>query len=1026
MVDRFSKYEYLRGAALMTSCIIAALFFSWGCGGNSENVGEADKSLNAIGIEHLIYSDSYAGHLVVVFDESLAARLSDDGKLKGVSDDSRIGPIQNVIDEFSRAAVKGSSHASAEKIDERRAYLERLNGRKLTDLNSIYHIEITDKNDAAAILARLRGMPGVVAIYPAVRGQPTGIESTPSLTELQGYLYDEAGHGGLNAEAAWNAGARGQGVYLVDGEMGINFDHADLPLSAANIADGGNVIVEPPCSLSFPFNYPGSNQDDCYFTIAHGTAVAGVVAAKDNGHGVTGFAPDATFIPGLEGFNLLLDLTDGDESEKYGDFDLEPGSIWIVEFAYPGKYSGDNFGSGEGVEEQYGTVPAVVFPDAFAAVEQATAYGVTVIVGAANGQMDLDNDDLYTGEWSFAKNLKNEDSGAMLVGASTGADKSKAFFSNCGSAVDTFAWGLGVVTTGYPYGLFAWEGGMTPSPPNDDPNNFYVNNFGGTSSATAMVGGAAALIQSHAKNQIGKTRYLMPGKIREFLVASGVPQTDGECNIGVQPRIDVAMDLVEDFLNGVESQFPELSGDDMISFDKMVELRQAGVGIVCKKYNPVASDILCPQSEIYPPGNGAADTLDFDSDGRADLVQWTNGPSTGSGQATWKIDLSAYGGSGEDHYGAWDIEIEHDPIDAKWVLPYAEDLNGDGFCDFVVYDKEHNAWYIKYMTIEILHDQGVDGKWEWDKVVTYPEETVYKDIDGKVLEKEDTWHDDRKMDPNESRYSRPVLADISGDEIPDLTIACSDGYWRSDFGDEGDSQYAGFGAYDFKFKYLTDEELEQAPGWAYLTASFPFAPGFEKDMNIYIKVPDGLPDEGRVILRAYLSLEPGKKQDMLEGSPHIYGGNDSILLPGRFNVDESDWGVPSFKDPFGSWKYTTMDSDFSELVEANPGSIYGGPECHPVVADFDGDGYSDNTVMCPDEWKIMYSGVDSFTEARNPNDGVRYVKLGYDESTLSLPGQSYSGGVSYKYTKKLIKAFKILYPNKPPPILVDMVSISSE
>jgi hypothetical protein len=85
-------------------------------------------------------------------------------------------------------------------------------------------------------------------------------------------------------------------------------------------------------------------------------------------------------------------------------------------------------------------------------------------------------------------------------------------FSNCGAPVDLYAWSQGVVTTAYPYGgstgPYYWTPTGSNDPPNDDNNAYFTNRFGGTSSATAMVAGAAALVQSYTKSQ-----FLYCGKI---------------------------------------------------------------------------------------------------------------------------------------------------------------------------------------------------------------------------------------------------------------------------------------------------------------------------------------------------------------------------------------------------------------------------------------------------------------------------------------------------------------------------------
>jgi subtilisin family serine protease len=86
----------------------------------------------------------------------------------------------------------------------------------------------------------------------------------------------------VEAPAAWAAGCTGQGarVAVVDG--GIHSTHVDL---APNL--------DAACSTSF---IPGFTFDQDVGTFWHGTHVAGIVAAADNGVGTLGVAPEATIV----------------------------------------------------------------------------------------------------------------------------------------------------------------------------------------------------------------------------------------------------------------------------------------------------------------------------------------------------------------------------------------------------------------------------------------------------------------------------------------------------------------------------------------------------------------------------------------------------------------------------------------------------------------------------------------------------------------------------------------------------------
>jgi Subtilase family/FG-GAP-like repeat len=991
-------------AAAMVVAMSMTYFAETGCGGHSQpQISPEENIAQPQSMEDMLLSEAYTGKLIIHFDESLQVRVDKNNSIYSDAGESGdISAVRSILSQHPSVGIQRSVSAPAEKVLAARRNLERLSGKTLADFNSIYNLEVLDPIIALELMRELKIQRGVEKIYPKFRDYPASLETTPSLTGAQGYLGAEATHGGLNAEAAWAAGVTGEGVIIVDNEKGVNLDHEDLGLMAGYDYQGGSMLGHPDCVLGegVAMEYP-----NCDPWIAHGTAVAGVMVAEDNGHGVTGFAPDARYLlSDLTGDDELGSVTDGISASQGGDDDIEPGTIWVVEVQFPGKFTEGGCGGGD-ANDQYGCMPAEIYPYLFDAIEQATAFGVTVIVGGGNGQMDLGNSELYTGDWDWAVDLGVNDSGSILVGATWGANKEKIFFSNYGTTMDAFAWGAGVVTTGFPYGLYDWENDVGPIPPNTETNSYFIDNFGGTSSAAAMVGGAAALIQSYAKGEAGGKRYLMPAKLREILINSGVSQADttGE-NIGKQPRVDVAMGLVDTFIAQMNSEYPELADGDLMTSERMIEMRTAGLGIICKAFDGAASDPACPDEEIYPVGSGMGKDLDFDGDGRADIVSWSNG--------SWKLDLSGQG-TGGDNFGTWDLELAHAPIVGKWVWSYVADMNNDGRTDFVLYDKENGKWYVTFTDSDILRN----GIWpeEWDLVIDYSAD----------------WVDTRTMDPYgtdpaipDTQYSRPAIGDYNNDGWNDIAIACSDGIWRID---HGGPDLADFGTFNEEVVYLSEERLADAPGWAYLTTVNVLVPGSYSYM--FYKVSDGLDEEGRLVCMDHdADFDCMVDVDPENPVPHRYGGNESILMPGKYVEEGSLVGI-GLKG-LGRWEQSRYDAfvEFTwiDLESIDPADIYGGTDCHPVVADFDGDEVDDRAVMCPNEWRIAYSSEDLFLEQRH-DDTSRRVSLGYDITQVSIPGRSYAGGRSYASVRDTIDFFSGLPGNSgiPSPIPVDVIEDAS-
>jgi len=113
------------------------------------------------------------------------------------------------------------------------------------------------------------------------------------------------------------------------------------------------------------------------------------------------------------------------------------------------------------------------------------------------------------------------------------------------------------------------------------------------------------------------------------------------------------------------------------------------------------------------------------------------------------------------------------------------------------------------------------------------------------------------------------------------------------------------------------------------------------------------------------------------------------------------------------------------LIAPLPENIWGDISCQPLNADFDGDGMDDRAVMCPDEWKISYSGED-YPQFKNNQPFYRSIDtITYDTGEFTLPGRSYSGGVSYETAQQILSWYQAHYPNDPPPIPVDMVSVTA-
>ena len=381
-------------------------------------------------------------------------------------------------------------------------------GRAMPDLGRCRRVRLRGtREEIARTLAALEASRDVavsfvppVAELATVSRPPAGDGgscpiTTPRYDARQGYLGPAPA--GIDAAFAWALpGGRGSSVQFADVEGAWNREHEDLP-GARIVQVGGR-------------HMRGRDWQ------AHGTAVLGEVAARDNDLGMTGIAPDVARIV----TSSIRDLTTAAAIDR-AQAALEPGDVLLIEL--------------HAIGPRRRFLPVEFWDDVYDAVSIATGRGVVVVAAAGNGAEDLDHP-RYRGKLDRA----GRDSGAILVGAGAPAepgyvDRARLDFSNYGSRVDVQGWGRVVATLDY--------GDLQGC---DAHGRKYTGLFAGTSSASPVVAGAAVLLESIVRTQRGCA--LDPRAVRSILAATGTPQTDGpdgpaSQNIG--PRPDLARAIGE-------------------------------------------------------------------------------------------------------------------------------------------------------------------------------------------------------------------------------------------------------------------------------------------------------------------------------------------------------------------------------------------------------------------------------------------------------------------------------------------------
>jgi serine protease len=297
---------------------------------------------------------------------------------------------------------------------------------------------------------------------------------------------------GIDAEYAWtHAGGEGQLQGFVDIEWGWGM---------TNAGGGGQVVAH--VALSQIPLFAGRNQG----FEGHGTRTLGVVAAQPLAKGVIGITPSLQHIACVgqwrpaEPGDSVDPLNDIARAISVAAASMQPGDVLLLE-----------------AQGEFGGLVNVAVesePHIWDAIELATSAGMVVIEPAGNGNVNIDP-------------LLTADSGAIIVGAAEPGSRAKTIQSSYGTCVHCYAWGEQVVTTDYH--LFNRVDAYTQPCGSLAP-------FAGTSSAAAIIAGAALAVQGLAQATRGCR--LAPTAVRAILSdpANGTAAAAG-AQIGVMPDL---------------------------------------------------------------------------------------------------------------------------------------------------------------------------------------------------------------------------------------------------------------------------------------------------------------------------------------------------------------------------------------------------------------------------------------------------------------------------------------------------------
>jgi len=308
----------------------------------------------------------------------------------------------------------------------------------------------------------------------------------------------------INADDYWYSGYRGEGVDVAVIDTGV---------SPVDGLDGRGRLINGP-DLSFESQNPETQYLD---SNGHGTHMAGIIGAYDRG--------DDSSLKGVAYKSRIVNV-------KVGSFD---GSVdvsqviaaidWVVQ------HKNDNGLNIRVLNLSYGTdgtQDPSVDPLSFA-VEQAWKAGIVVVVAAGNDGAGVPLNNPATNPYVIAVGA------ADSAGDRYTSNDSVATFSSCGTSrtVDVVAPGRSIESLRVRNSVADLEHPDARITVRDDDDRWYLFKGSGSSQASAVVAGAAALI-------IDQRPGITPDQVKQLLIDSAQPiagssvcQGAGQIDLGV-------------------------------------------------------------------------------------------------------------------------------------------------------------------------------------------------------------------------------------------------------------------------------------------------------------------------------------------------------------------------------------------------------------------------------------------------------------------------------------------------------------
>ncbi len=410
------------------------------------------------------------------------------------------------------------------------------NSEEVINLSTIYGFSVDDKNTMQKLLHQLKAQKNILYAEQLVIPQ---LCYTPSDT----YLSRQYQLSIIKAFQAWEIEKGDSTIVIAITDTGIDIDHEDLePNVAYNHADPINGIDDD--NDGYIDNYRGwdtgdNDNDPSTFSSNHGNNVAGLSAAKtDNGKGIAGTGFNCKFLP------IKIDTDLGG---------------WLI-----GAYDGIIYAADQGADiincswgsYTYGELGNDI-------INYATAKGSLVVAAVGNDGRDAP---FYPAAYA----------NALAVGMTDSMDIVRDN-SNYGYHLDIMAIGQGMWTTG---------------------NNNIYNYNGGTSMASPLVAGAAALVKSKYPNfeplqiaeQLRNTADdILPMQTNQYRDKIGGGRLNMFRSVSEPLKPGIRIELI-DIIDGNDSVF--VAGDTLRFFCKFKNYLAPATGLKAKISSPSNSLIF--------------------------------------------------------------------------------------------------------------------------------------------------------------------------------------------------------------------------------------------------------------------------------------------------------------------------------------------------------------------------------------------------------------------------------------------------